>query len=48
VAELGGTDVFINTGPDPAYPAPATAYLAAGFEVVIRGRVYRRGLRPVD
>ena len=42
VATLGGTQVFINTGPDPAYPAPAAAYLSVGFEVVIRGRVYRR------
>src|SRR5215469_9453377 len=42
VAALGGTQVFINVGPRPEYPAPAAAYLAAGFEVVTRGRIYHR------
>jgi GNAT superfamily N-acetyltransferase len=42
VAALGGTQLFINTWPDPAYPAPAAAYLAAGFQVVSRGRAYHR------
>jgi GNAT superfamily N-acetyltransferase len=42
IAALGGTQVFINTGPSADYPAPAQAYLAAGFAVVERGRVYRR------
>jgi GNAT superfamily N-acetyltransferase len=42
VAALGGEQVFINAGPRPDYPAPAGAYLKAGFEVRSRARIYRR------
>jgi GNAT superfamily N-acetyltransferase len=42
VAELGGDQVFINTGPRADYPAPAQTYLAAGFTVVAVARVHRR------
>jgi GNAT superfamily N-acetyltransferase len=45
VAALGGNQVFINTSPRPDYPAPAQTYLAAGFEVVSRGHLYRRQAR---
>ena len=38
VAQWGGREVFINTGPRPDYPAPAAAYARAGFQVVPRGR----------
>jgi ribosomal protein S18 acetylase RimI-like enzyme len=31
VAERGGTELFINTGARPEYPAPAGAYMKAGF-----------------
>jgi GNAT superfamily N-acetyltransferase len=44
VAVLGGTQVFINTGPRPDYPAPAATYLTVGFEVASRGRRYCRQL----
>ena len=40
VARSGGQAVFINTGPRPAYPVPAAAYVKAGFEAVRRGRAY--------
>jgi GNAT superfamily N-acetyltransferase len=40
VAAAGGREVFINTGPNIAYPAPASAYAKAGFETVVRGRTY--------
>lgn len=42
VAALGGDQVFINTGPRPDYPAPASTYLTVGFELVNRGHVYHR------
>jgi GNAT superfamily N-acetyltransferase len=41
VASLGGERVFINVGPRSEYPAPAAAYLSAGFSVVSRGRMYQ-------
>jgi GNAT superfamily N-acetyltransferase len=41
VARRGGSEVFINTGPRPAYPAPAAAYARAGFAVRALGRRYR-------
>jgi GNAT superfamily N-acetyltransferase len=43
VAARGGDQVFINTGPRPDYPAPATTYVTVGFVVTPRGRVYRKG-----
>jgi hypothetical protein len=43
--QLGGNQVFINTGPRPDYPAPAATYLATGFEVVGRGHIYHRQAR---
>lgn len=33
VARRGGSEVFINTGPRTAYPAPAAAHARAGFAV---------------
>lgn len=41
VARRGGSEVFINTGPRTAYPAPAAAYARAGFAVRALGRRYR-------
>lgn len=41
-AERGGREVFINTGPSAAYPAPELAYRKAGFRSVTRGAAYRR------
>lgn len=41
VAEWGGREVFINTGPRADYPAPAATYARAGFQVVPRGRWLR-------
>ncbi len=41
VAAAGGERVFINVGPRADYPAPSQTYLAAGFEVVGRGDIYR-------
>lgn len=38
----GGDRVFINTAPNPLYPAPARTYAKVGFEEVDRGRVYVR------
>lgn len=40
VAEAGGREVFINTGPQPDYPAPAHAYAKAGFEIFVRAYTY--------
>ena len=40
VAAKGGREVVISAGPNAAYPAPAGAYLKAGFQPVERGRVY--------
>lgn len=42
VDALGGDQVFINVGPRSDYPAPAGAYLKAGFEVRSRARIYQR------
>jgi len=41
VAQRGGSEVFINSGPRTAYPAPAAAYARAGFAVRALGRRYR-------
>ena len=41
VARRGGSEVFINTGPRKAYPAPSAAYARAGFAVRPLGRRYR-------
>ena len=43
VSELGGRELFINTGPRDDYPAPAGAYAKAGFVSVSRGRRYLSG-----
>ena len=40
VAERGGSEVFINSGPNEGYPAPPAAYTKAGFRTVRRGSVY--------
>jgi GNAT superfamily N-acetyltransferase len=40
VGELGGREVFINTGPRPEYPAPGRAYAKVGFETFNRARSY--------
>lgn len=45
VSALGGSEVFINNGPNPAYPAPSAAYTKAGFRTVRRGQAY---IRPAD
>lgn len=37
VADLGGTEVFLNVNPSEEYPANAAAYAKAGFEVRRRG-----------
>jgi GNAT superfamily N-acetyltransferase len=42
VHSRGGHTVYINSSPDPAYPAPHAAYAAAGFQLVERGRAFRR------
>lgn len=42
VAERGGSEVFINSGPNEGYPAPPGAYAKAGFRIVKRGTVYVR------
>jgi GNAT superfamily N-acetyltransferase len=42
VEARGGHTVYINSSPDPAYPAPNAAYAAAGFRLVERGRTFRR------
>lgn len=42
VADAGGTEVFINTGPRDEYPAPGRAYAKAGFEVFRRTGTYTR------
>jgi GNAT superfamily N-acetyltransferase len=41
VAELGGHEVFINTGPNIEYSTPAAAYAAVGFQAIIRNRLYQ-------
>jgi GNAT superfamily N-acetyltransferase len=40
VAERGGREVFINNGPNVAYPAPAGAYAKAGFDSFVKTRPY--------
>jgi ribosomal protein S18 acetylase RimI-like enzyme len=42
VAAAGGHEVFINTGPQEEYPAPAAAYAKAGFGVEQRATTYVR------
>ena len=42
VAAHGGDLVYINTGPNPDYPAPAATYVTVGFEVTPRDRRYHR------
>ncbi len=42
VAARGGTHVLVNGGFLESYPAPASTYLAAGFEIVARGTAYQR------
>jgi GNAT superfamily N-acetyltransferase len=42
VAERAGAQMFIDTGPDPDYPAPGAAYAAAGFTAVARETWYHR------
>lgn len=42
VAALGGSQVFINSGPNAGYPAPPAAYTKAGFRTVRRGMTYVR------
>ena len=44
VAALGGREVFINTGPNEAYPAPPAAYAKAGFLARRRGETWSRSL----
>lgn len=41
VGAAGGREVFINTGPSREYPAPAGAYLKAGFRPFARSRRYQ-------
>lgn len=36
MAAAGGRELFINTGPNAAYPAPSSAYAKAGFTVIER------------
>jgi ribosomal protein S18 acetylase RimI-like enzyme len=45
VEARGGRTVFINSSPNPAYPAPSATYAAAGFELVERGRAFCRRRR---
>jgi GNAT superfamily N-acetyltransferase len=42
VHDLGGSEVFINTGPSPDYPVPALTYAKVGFTATARARSYRR------
>ena len=42
VKAAGGRQVYINIAPNPAYPAPAQTYLAAGFDFQVRGQLHRR------
>ena len=37
---LGGSQVFVNTTPRADYPAPASAYTQAGFQLVERATTY--------
>lgn len=41
VGAAGGRELFINTGPSVAYPAPPAAYLKAGFTVFNRSSAYQ-------
>jgi GNAT superfamily N-acetyltransferase len=45
VAARGGQTVYINSSPDPAYPAPNATYKAVGFELIERGRALHRKAR---
>ena len=45
VDQRGGTQVFINTQPDPSYVASSAAYLAAGFKLIERATTYVAGER---
>ncbi len=38
--ERGGSQVFVNTTPRADYPAPASAYTRAGFQLVERATTY--------
>lgn len=42
VAARGGSQVYIHSGPNPAYPAPPAAYTKAGFRTQRRGTVLVR------
>jgi GNAT superfamily N-acetyltransferase len=42
VRAADGRQVYINIGPNPAYPAPAQTYLAVGFDFVVRGQLHHR------
>lgn len=42
VRAAGGRQVYINIGLNPAYPAPAQTYLAAGFDFLVRGQLHHR------
>jgi GNAT superfamily N-acetyltransferase len=42
VHSRGGHTVYINSAPDPSYPAPNATYSAAGFILVERGQAFRR------
>jgi len=46
VADLGGRQLFINTGPRLEYPAPGRTYAAAGFETFVRATTYSRPRIP--
>jgi predicted N-acetyltransferase YhbS len=45
VVARGGSIVYINGTPDPAYPAPSAAYLKAGFRLLPRATTYRPSMR---
>jgi GNAT superfamily N-acetyltransferase len=46
VANRGGTSVYINAQPQPGYVASASAYFAAGFELLERATTYGAQGRP--
>jgi GNAT superfamily N-acetyltransferase len=46
VAERGGAQLFINTGPRDEYPAPTAAYRKVGFKVVERATRYEFERNP--
>jgi GNAT superfamily N-acetyltransferase len=45
VAGRGGHAVYVNSSPNPAYPAPNATYAAAGFKLRERGRAFSRRRR---